>query len=50
MTPQGTISTRKVTLKQRKEGLSFKLTKSLLLYKYKYYALREIRLAKADDG
>ena len=50
MTPQGTISTRKVTLKQRKEDLSFKLTKSLLLYKHKFHAWKEIRLAKADDG
>lgn len=50
MTPQGTISTRKVTLKQRKEDLSFKLAKSILPHKHKFYELTQFRLAKADDG
>ncbi len=50
VTPQRTMSRKKVTLKQRKEDLSSKLAKRILLHKHKFRAWREILLAKADDG
>jgi len=50
VTPQRTMSRKKVTLKQRKEDLSSKLAKRILLHKHKFCAWSEIILAQADDG
>jgi len=50
MTSQRTMSRKKVTLKQRKEDLSSKLAKRILMHKHKFHAWREIILPQADDG
>ena len=50
VTPQRTMSRKKVTLKQRKEDYISKVAKRILLHKHKIFAGGDTRLAKADDG
>jgi Mn-dependent DtxR family transcriptional regulator len=49
VTPQRTISRKKVTLKQRKEDLISRLAKRISVHKHKKFAGGHTCLAKADD-